>query len=145
MVFYPSALLISSVFVIITLISYADDISAVIEADTEAEIQLAVDLLMEEFLRYFSSAGLSMNPSKSELIVFRRGRQNQELTVQGQPEASKIKLLAGSFLLPLCNLESSISLWSLKPPWIILASLSCSTLLALESSSLRRILGVRCD
>ena len=48
---------------------------------------------MEEFLSYFSSAGLSMNPSKSELILFRRGRQEQELTVNGQPEAKKIRLL----------------------------------------------------
>ena len=30
-------------------IAYADDISAVIIADTEAEIQLAVDVLLEEF------------------------------------------------------------------------------------------------
>ena len=34
-----------------------------------------------------------MNPTKSELIVFRSRRQNQELSVQGQPEATKVKLL----------------------------------------------------
>ena len=65
--------------VFITLIAYADDISAVIVGDTEAEIQTAVDLLMDEFLQYFFSAGLSMNPTKSELIVFRSRQQNQEL------------------------------------------------------------------
>ena len=65
--------------VFITLIAYADDISAVIVCDTEAEIQTAVDLLMDEFLQYFFSAGLSMNPTKSELIVFRSRQQNQEL------------------------------------------------------------------
>ena len=52
----------------IHLITYADEVSAV--ADSEAEIQLADDILMEEFVNYFSSAGLSMNPDKSELIMF---------------------------------------------------------------------------
>ena len=72
--------------VLIHLIAYADDISAVIVADSEAEIQLAV--LMEESVSYFSSAGLSMNPEKSELIL------TWELHVGNQKESTKVKLLA---------------------------------------------------
>ena len=79
--------------VLIRLIAYADDISAVVIGDTEAEVQLAVEVVMEEFLEYFSSAGLSMNPEKSELVVFRRSRQGQELHVGGQSESTKCKLL----------------------------------------------------
>ena len=56
------------------LIAYADDVSALVIGQTKAEIQKAVDILMEEFLSYFSSAGLAMNPTKSELILFRQGR-----------------------------------------------------------------------
>ena len=48
---------------------------------------------MGEFLLYFSSAGLSMNPSKSELILFRQGPQEPTLKVRDEPEAGKIKLL----------------------------------------------------
>ena len=34
-----------------------------------------------------------MNPEKSELVVFRRSRQGQELHVGGQSESTKCKLL----------------------------------------------------
>ena len=64
-----------------------------IMADTEAELQLAVEVMMDEFLQYFSAAGLSMNPTKSELIVFRRGRQESVLKVGDQEESGRIKLL----------------------------------------------------
>ena len=36
------------------LIAYADDVSALVIGQTEAEIQKAVDILMEEFFSYFS-------------------------------------------------------------------------------------------
>ena len=35
--------------------------------------------MMKEFGEYFSSAGLSMNPSKSELVVFRKERQRAQM------------------------------------------------------------------
>ena len=79
--------------VLVHLITYADDVSAIFIGDSGAEIQVAIDNLLEEFSAYFSSARLAMNPDKSELILFRRGRQQQELHVGGQPETSKLKLL----------------------------------------------------
>ena len=79
--------------VYIHIIAYADDISAFIVADSEAEIQLAVNVLMDEFFDYFTAAGLCMNPEKSELILFRRGRKSETIFVGGQEEAEKIKLL----------------------------------------------------
>ena len=54
--------------------AYADDISAVVVVDTEQELQVGVYVMMTEFEEYFSSAGLKMNPIKSELIVFRCGK-----------------------------------------------------------------------
>ena len=54
---------------------------------------MAVDILLLEFSAYFSSAGLAMNPDKSELIMFRRGCQNQKLQVGGQHKTTKLELL----------------------------------------------------
>ena len=79
--------------VMISIIAYADDVLAIVVADSEAKVQIAVDIIMSEFVAYFSSCGLAMNPDKSELIVFRKGRQVQELQVGGQVEATKTKLL----------------------------------------------------
>ena len=79
--------------------SYADDVSAVVVADDEDTLEESVNVLLEEFKKYFSSCGLAMNPSKSELIVFRnRGLHNKiqklrDLYVCGQKESEKVKLL----------------------------------------------------
>ena len=54
--------------------TYEDDISAVVVVDTEQELQVGVYVMMTEFEEYFSSAGLKMNPTKSELIVFQCGK-----------------------------------------------------------------------
>ena len=54
--------------------TYEDDITAVVVVDTEQELQVGVYVMMTEFEEYFSSAGLKMNPTKSELIVFRCGK-----------------------------------------------------------------------
>ena len=77
----------------IYLIAYADVVSALVVADTEAEIQIGVTEMMKELREYFSSARLGMNPSKSELVVFRKGQQRQVLQVVGQEEATHAKLL----------------------------------------------------
>ena len=77
----------------IYLIAYADVVSALVVADTEAEIQIGVTEMMKELGEYFSSARLGMNPSKSELVVFRKGQQRQVLQVVGQEEATHAKLL----------------------------------------------------
>ena len=79
--------------------SYADDVSAVVVADDEDALEESVNVLLEEFRKYFSSCGLAMNPTKSELIVFRnRGLHNKihklrDLYVCGQKESEKVKLL----------------------------------------------------
>ena len=84
----------AGVDVAIALIGYADDVSALVDAKTEPEIQMGVDVLMEEFVAYFSAQGLSMNPDKSEVVMFRKGRvKEQDITVSGQIEAEKVKLL----------------------------------------------------
>ena len=49
--------------------------------------------MMKGFQTYFFSCGLRMNPSKSELVVFSRGHQQQPLNVGGQEENTHAKLL----------------------------------------------------
>ena len=51
---------------------------AVIVADSKANGWLAMEVIMEALLEYFSSAGLSINPGKSKLVIFWRSRQVQE-------------------------------------------------------------------
>ena len=53
-------------------------------ADNEAELQLAVDILMEDW---------AMNPDKFELTVLRRGHQTEKHHVGCQEESTKVKLL----------------------------------------------------
>ena len=84
----------AGVDVVIALIGYADNVSALVDAKMEAKIQMGVDVLIEEFVRYFSVQGLSMNPDKIEVVMFRKGRvKEQDITVSGQLEADKVKLL----------------------------------------------------
>ena len=77
----------------VNLIAYADDVSAIVVGGSEDDLQLGIDVVMDEFEQYFSAAGLSMNPTKSELVVFRCGKVKKELKVGDQVEAKSAKLL----------------------------------------------------
>ena len=43
------------------LIGYADDVNALLVAHTEAVLQMGIDIMSEEFVAYFSCAGLAIN------------------------------------------------------------------------------------
>ena len=73
---------------------FADDTSSMIVADTDSDIQEAVTEMMKEFEYYFNSAGLCLNQSKCEVILFRCKKPT--LTVKmpcGDEEKKTIKLL----------------------------------------------------
>ena len=79
----------------IYLIEYADDVSSLIIGDNDDDIQEAVTEMSAEFSTYFKSAGFSMNPEKSEVILFRTSPQKQTRVVHvgDQPESEHVKLL----------------------------------------------------
>ena len=75
-------------------LEFADDTSGVIIAKDEAELQLAVGVMMEIFTHYFNSMGMALNAKKSELIVFRSTKKEFILTLPGgQEEADYVRLL----------------------------------------------------
>ena len=83
------------IMVKIFLLEYADDISALLVADNDEMIQMGVNEISPELENYFSSAGLAMNPDKSEIIMFRTSPRMQTLTVKvgDQEESQSVKLL----------------------------------------------------
>ena len=75
-------------------LEFADDSSGLIIANDEAELQVAVHLMMERFKHYFNSMGMCLNDSKCELIVFRSSRKEFTLTLPGgQEEVETVRLL----------------------------------------------------
>ena len=75
-------------------LEFADDTSGLIVARDEAELQVAVHLMMEKFKHYFNSMGMCLNRKKCELIVFRSSRKEFTLTLpSGQEEVETVRLL----------------------------------------------------
>ena len=75
-------------------LEFADDTSGVITANNEAELQVAIHLMMNRFEHYFNSMGMCLNKSKCELIIFRSSRKEFTQTLPGgQEEVDTVKLL----------------------------------------------------
>ena len=75
-------------------LEFADDTSGVIVAEDEAELQIAIHLMMERFRHYFNSMGMCLNESKCELIVFRSSAKVFDQTLPGgQKEVTCVRLL----------------------------------------------------
>ena len=75
-------------------LEFADDTSGLIVAKDEAELQVAIHLMMEKFKHYFNSMGMCLNQSKCELIVFRSSAQVFVQTLPGgQKEVNSVRLL----------------------------------------------------
>ena len=75
-------------------LEFADDTSGVLVCDDEAELQVAIHLMMDKFRHYFNSMGMCLNMSKCELIVFRSSRKEFSQTLPGgQREVNCVKLL----------------------------------------------------
>ena len=79
--------------VFITQIEYADDCTGVVSADSEEDLQVAVNKLLKGFSEFYSANGLKMNESKSNLLVFRPHKKKKTLTLAGKDEVENLRLL----------------------------------------------------
>ena len=74
-------------------LKFADDTLGVLVARDEAELQLAVAIMMDLFTHYFNSMGMALNAKKSELIIFRSTKKTFTLTLPGgQEEAPYVRV-----------------------------------------------------
>ena len=62
-------------------------------ADTEEDLQVAVDKLLEGFGKFYEENGLKLNESKSHLLVIRPHKMIKKLTLAGQVEVEDLQLL----------------------------------------------------
>ena len=75
-------------------LEFADDSSGIITADNEEELQEAVNIMFDLFVKFMGSIGMALNWKKCELIIFRSHEKKLTLTLPGgQEEVSKVKLL----------------------------------------------------
>ena len=74
-------------------VEFADDVTCVIGAATEMDLQLAINIMMEIYQDYFSSCGLCLNSDKCAIIVLRSKPKTMTLTWNNKPEEEKVKLL----------------------------------------------------
>ena len=78
-------------------LEFADNTSGVLVAQVEVELQLAVVAMLDLFTHYLNSKysiGMALNGKKSELIVFRSGKKDLNLTLlAGQEESDHVRLL----------------------------------------------------
>ena len=73
-------------------VKFADDVTGVTVCDTEDQVQKSLQILAQEYTKYFSSNGLKINVLKSEHIIFGHPRK-KVIYVDGRKEADKVKLL----------------------------------------------------
>ena len=50
---------------------FADDATGILGAKTESDLQMAVNVMLEEFLRYYSANGLALNVDKCHVLIHR--------------------------------------------------------------------------
>ena len=77
-------------------LEYADDCSSLMAAKTITELQVSLNILMEEYLSYFSCNGLAINISKTNIICFSSDPEDR-LTYDGQLDKKTCKLLGINF------------------------------------------------
>ena len=75
---------------------FADDVTGVAVANTEVQLQTTLQLMAEEYTRYFASHGLKINVTKSEHIIIGSPR-TMLINVDGRKEADTVKLLGLTF------------------------------------------------
>ena len=75
------------------LIVYADDCTPMVAAQDINHVKLAIEIMEEEFTRYFSYTGLKVNQSKCEHIVFSKEQRTPNLVINDRQEASQVTLL----------------------------------------------------
>ena len=74
-------------------IEFADDCTGGLAADNDFDLQIAINIMMEEYSKYFSSCGLCLNPDKCMVMVIRSKGKTLDIYWNGSREVSKAKLL----------------------------------------------------
>ena len=72
---------------------YADDVSGLIWADNDEILQVVAIEIMKQFKLFFSAIGMSLNPDKTEILCIRSSPKTLNITVEGQGESEKMRLL----------------------------------------------------
>ena len=75
-------------------LEFADNTSGVLVCEVEAELQIAIHLMMDKFTHYFNSMGMCLNKSKCKLIIFRSSRKVRPYLSEG-----RAKLITESLVL----------------------------------------------
>ena len=74
-------------------VEFADDVTGLIGAYTEEDMQVAINVMFEQFKKYFSANGLVLNDNKCSILVGRPGAKVKELQLGDKKEESWVKLL----------------------------------------------------
>ena len=72
---------------------YADDVTGLVAAKTDEQLQLANTIMFDLYRDYFSSCGLCLNESKCSLLVIRSKPKTLTLKIDGREEETSVKLL----------------------------------------------------
>ena len=74
-------------------VEFADDVTGILGAYTEEDMQVAINVMFEQFKKYFSANGLVLNDTKCSILVGRPGKKVKELQLGDKKEESWVKLL----------------------------------------------------
>ena len=58
---------------------FADDASGILGADSEPDLQIAINIMLDEFLKYYSANGLCLNVDKCSVIIHRVKAKTMDL------------------------------------------------------------------
>ena len=70
---------------------FADDATGILGCDNEEDLQLAINIMLEEFLEYYSLNGLKLNVSKCAVLVHRVRPATMTIYCGDQTEENKEK------------------------------------------------------
>ena len=77
-------------------VKFADDVTGLTVFKTEDQVAISLEIMMEEYDKYFSAHGLKINVAKCEHIVM-GARRTRKVVINGREEATEVKLLGLSF------------------------------------------------
>ena len=77
-------------------VKFADDVTGLAVGKTEDQVAVALEIMMEEYEKYFASHGLKINVSKCEHLII-GGPRTRTVTLGGRKEAEQAKLLGLHF------------------------------------------------
>ena len=76
---------------------FADDCTGLAVCKTEQQVRISLDIMAQEFKKYFEAHGLKINVKKSEHLVIGGPRTISDIKIEGRSEAKTVKLLGITF------------------------------------------------